>query len=72
MLEKVGFGDIFIVPLGGYFWYIGHRLPVAYRYFFPGDRKRIWKILDAPIRHPARFVLRTLVPYVCLTPGRLG
>ena len=65
LLEKVGFRGNTIVPLGGYFWYMGHRIPVAYRYFFPGDRKRVWKILDAPIRHPARFVLRTLVPYLC-------
>jgi SAM-dependent methyltransferase len=65
LFEKVGFQVNSISPLGGYFWYMGHRIPVAYRYFFPKERKRIWKILDAPIRHPARFVLRTLVPYLC-------
>lgn len=65
LFEKIGYRVVSIAPLGGYFWYIGHRIPVAYRYLFPSKRKRLWKILDAPLRHPARLVLRTLIPYLC-------
>lgn len=65
LFEKIGYKINSIDPLGGYFWYLGHRVSAAYRYFFPGDRRRVWKILDAPLRHPARFLLRTLIPYVC-------
>jgi hypothetical protein len=35
LFEKTGYWVISIAPLGGYFWYIGHRIPVAYRYSFP-------------------------------------
>jgi SAM-dependent methyltransferase len=65
LFERTGYRVLSIAPLGGYFWYIGHRIPVAYRYLFPVHRKWFWKILDAPLRHPARFFLRTLVPYCC-------
>jgi SAM-dependent methyltransferase len=65
LFDKIGYRVISIAPLGGYFWYMGHRIPVSYRYFFPSERKRLWKILDAPLRHPARLVLRTLIPYLC-------
>jgi SAM-dependent methyltransferase len=71
VFAKIGYRVLSIEPLGGYFWYIGHRLPVAYRYLFPGDRSPLGKILDAPLRHPARFFLRTLVPYVCFYLDRL-
>lgn len=71
IFEKTGYRVLSIKPLGGYFWYIGHRIPVAYRYLFPSDRGRLWKILDAPFRHPARFLLRTMVPYVCFYLDRL-
>lgn len=71
IFEKTGYRVLSIKPLGGYFWYIGHRIPVAYRYLFPSDRERLWKILDAPFRHPARFLLRTIVPYVCFYLDRL-
>lgn len=65
LFEKTGYRVISIAPLGGYFWYIGHRIPVAYRYLFPTKRKLLWRILDAPLRHPARLLLRTVIPHVC-------
>jgi len=71
LFEKTGYRVLSIAPLGGYFWYIGHRIPVAYRYLFPRDRRLLWKILDAPLRHPARLFLRTLVPHCCFYLDRL-
>jgi SAM-dependent methyltransferase len=71
LFEKTGYRVLSIAPLGGYFWYIGHRIPVAYRYLFPRERRFLWKIIDAPLRHPARFFLRTLVPYLCFYLDRL-
>jgi hypothetical protein len=71
LFEKAGYRVLSIMPLGGYFWYIGHRLPVSYRYLFPSERGRLGKILDAPLRHPARFFLRTAVPYLCFYLDRL-
>jgi SAM-dependent methyltransferase len=71
LFEKAGYRVVSITPLGGYFWYIGHRIPVAYRYLFPAKRKLVWRILEAPLRHAARFFLRTLVPYVCFYLDRL-
>jgi hypothetical protein len=71
LFEKTGFHVLSIAPLGGYFWYIGHRIPVAYRYLFPSNRSLLRKILDAPFRHPARLILRTLTPYLCFYLDRL-
>jgi len=71
LLEGTGYRVVSIQPLGGFFWYLGHRISVAYRYLFPVDRATLWKILDAPLRHPARFVLRRLVPYLCFYLDRL-
>jgi SAM-dependent methyltransferase len=71
LFEKTGYRVISITPLGGYFWYIGHRIPVAYRYLFPSDRKLIWRIIEAPLRHSARFFLRTVIPYACFYLDRL-
>lgn len=65
LFEESGFEVLSIDPLGGYFWYLGHRISVSYRYFFPANRGSFWKFIDAPIRHPARFFLRRLVPYLC-------
>jgi len=71
LFEKAGYRVVAIEPLGGYFRYLGQRITVAYRYLFPDDRKLLWKILDLPIRVPARFFLRTFVPYVCFYLDRL-
>ena len=65
LLEGAGFEIISIAPLGGFFWYLGHRVSMSYRYLFPAKRKSLWKILDAPIRHPARLFLRFIIPYLC-------
>jgi SAM-dependent methyltransferase len=65
LFQKVGFRIVSIDALGGFFCYLGHRIGVSYRYFFPGNRSWWGKILDAPFRHPARIFLRTLVPYTC-------
>ena len=65
LFEKAGFRVVSIEPLGGYFWYLGHRIAVSYRYLFPSNRSKLWKFLDAPVRHPARFFLRKFIPYLC-------
>lgn len=65
LFEKTGFRVVSIEPLGGYFWYVGHRISVAYRYLFPPDRGALWKFLGAPLRHPARFFLRKFIPFLC-------
>jgi len=71
LFKEVGLEALSIEPLGGFFWYLGHRISVSYRYFFPTNRKAVWKFLDAPFRHPARFLLRTLIPYLCFYLDRL-
>ena len=65
LFEKSGFRVKSITPMGGYFWYLGHRIQVAYRYLFPDRKHYIWKVLDAPLRHPSRLLLRTVIPYLC-------
>ncbi|MBI3066193.1 MAG: class I SAM-dependent methyltransferase [Deltaproteobacteria bacterium] len=65
LFEKAGFRVVSIEPLGGYFWYLGHRIAVSYRYLFPSNRSKLWKFLDAPVRHPARLFLRKFIPYLC-------
>ncbi len=65
LLEQAGFEIVSIKPLGGFFWYLGHRVSLSYRYLFPAKRRKLWKFLDAPIRHPARLFLRFIVPLVC-------
>jgi SAM-dependent methyltransferase len=71
LLEKTGYQILSMDPLGGFFWYLGHMISESYRYFFPDDRKRAWKILDAPLRLPARLLLRKLIPYLCFYLDRL-
>jgi len=71
LLERIGYKVESIRPLGGFFWYLGHRISVAYRYLFPADRKMFWKVLDALLRHPTRFLLRWLIPYICFYLDRL-
>ena len=71
LFEKTGYRVISIEPIGGYFWYIGHRIPVAYRYLFPADRKMLRRVLETPLRFLARFFLRTVVPYACFYLDRL-
>ncbi len=65
LLEQAGFEIVSIQPMGGFFWYLGHRISLSYRYLFPSSRKKIWKFLEAPIRHPARLFLRFIIPYLC-------
>jgi SAM-dependent methyltransferase len=65
LFEQAGFEILSIAPLGGFFWYLGHRVSLSYRYLFPAKRRMIWKVLDAPIRHPARQLLRFIIPYLC-------
>ena len=65
LFEKAGFRVVSIEPLGGYFWYLGHRIAVSYRYLFPSGRSKLRKFLEAPVRHPARFVLRKFIPFLC-------
>ena len=71
LLEGVGFKVVTIDPLGGYFWYLGYLISESYRYFFPHDRKTIWKVLDSPFRPPAQFFLRKICPFVCFYLDRL-
>lgn len=71
LFGEAGFEVSSIEPLGGYFWYLGHRISLSYRYFFPTNRGAFWKFLDAPFRHPARFFLRTIIPYMCFYLDRL-
>jgi SAM-dependent methyltransferase len=72
LLEQAGFEIVSIRPLGGFFWYLGHRISLSYRYLFPTKRRMIWKILDAPVRHPARLLLRFIIPYLCFHLDALG
>ncbi len=65
LFERVGFEVLSIEPLGGYFWYLGHRIAKSYRYLFPAGRSRIRKFFDAPLRPPGRFLLRWAIPYLC-------
>jgi SAM-dependent methyltransferase len=69
--EKAGLEAVSITPMGGFFWYLGHRISMSYRYLFPRKRGTFWKIIDAPVRHPARFFLRFIVPYLCYHLDRL-
>ncbi len=71
LFDQVGFDPLSIEPLGGYFWYWGHRTSHLYRYLFPSDRNIFLKILDAPVRHPTRLLLRTLIPYLCFYLDKL-
>lgn len=71
LFAAAGFEVSSIEPLGGYFAYIGQFISVSYRYLFPTERRLFLKILDAPFRHPARLLLRTLIPQLCFYLDRL-
>ncbi|HUK39756.1 MAG TPA: methyltransferase domain-containing protein, partial [Candidatus Acidoferrales bacterium] len=38
LLEQAGFEIVSIRPMGGFFWYLGHRISMSYRYLFPAKR----------------------------------
>lgn len=71
LCEQAGLEPLSIAPMGGFFWYLGHRVSLSYRYLFPAKSGTLRKLLDAPIRHPSRLFLRFIVPYACYYLDRL-
>jgi SAM-dependent methyltransferase len=68
LAERAGFREIEVEALGGYFAFMGDRLPAFHRYLFSNRRALHWRILTAPLALLSRPFFTMLCPWLC---GRL-
>jgi SAM-dependent methyltransferase len=65
LAEEAGFRDVEIEVLGGYFAFMGDRLPAFHRYLFPKSRALPWRILTLPLSLLSRPFFTLLLPWLC-------
>jgi len=70
LLERAGFSDIEISPIGGYFHYLGHRLTFIPKILFQGNRTWI-RVLLFPLEFVSLAVFCFALPLVCFYLDRL-
>jgi SAM-dependent methyltransferase len=68
LAEEAGLQEIEVEPLGGYFAFMGDRLPAFHRYLFSNRRALGWRILTAPLSLLSRPFFVWFLPWLC---GRL-
>lgn len=65
LAEEAGFRDVEVEVLGGYFAFMGDRLPAFHRYLFSNRRALGWRILTLPLSIPSRPFFTLLLPWIC-------
>ncbi len=70
LLERAGFQDVYIQPLGGYFQYLGHRLTYIPKILFT-DRAGFPRVALLPLELLSLFVFCFLTPILCFYLDRL-
>ena len=68
LAERAGFRDVEVEALGGYFAFMGDRLPAFHRYLFSNRRGLHWRILTLPLSLLSRPFFTLFLPWLC---GRL-
>jgi SAM-dependent methyltransferase len=70
LLRKAGFKEIFIEPIGGYFWYLGQRMTYFPRVLFSGVRGAK-RLLLLPLEIPVLALSCFAAPLACYYLDRL-
>jgi len=65
LAERAGFREVEVEVLGGYFAFMGDRLPAFHRYLFPRRRALAWRILTLPLSLLSRPFFTLLLPWIC-------
>ncbi len=65
LAEEAGLGDVEVEVLGGYFAFMGDRLPAFHRYLFSNQRALPWRILTLPLSLVSRPFFTLLLPWLC-------
>ena len=68
LAERAGYREIEVEALGGYFAYMGDRLPAFHRYLFSNRRALGWRLLTLPLSLISRPFFTWFLPWLC---GRL-
>lgn len=71
LAEEAGLRDVEVEVLGGYFAFMGDRLPAFHRYLFSNRRALGWRILTAPLSLLSRPFFTLLLPWACARLDRL-
>jgi len=65
LAERAGFREIEVEALGGYFAFMGDRLPAFHRYLFPRTRPFLVRVLTAPLWLLSRPFFTLFLPWLC-------
>ncbi len=65
LAEEAGLREVEVEVLGGYFAFMGDRLPAFHRYLFSNRRALIWRFLTLPLSLPSRPFFTLLLPWLC-------
>jgi SAM-dependent methyltransferase len=71
LAEEAGFRDAEVEVLGGYFAFMGDRLPAFHRYLFSNRRALPWRVLTLPLSLLSRPFFTLLLPWLCARLDRL-
>lgn len=65
LAERAGLVGIEVEPLGGYFAFMGDRLPAFHRYLFPKRRPLLLRALLLPLSLPSKAFFAWFCPFAC-------
>ena len=65
LAEEAGFEGIGVDALGGFFAFLGDRMPAVHRYLFPKRRALPWRILAFPLVLVSKPLFAWILPRVC-------
>jgi SAM-dependent methyltransferase len=65
LAEEAGLREVEVEDLGGYFAFMGDRLPAFHRYLFPKSRALPWRILTLPFSLLTRPFFTLFCPWAC-------
>ena len=65
LAEEAGLRDVEVEALGGYFAFMGDRLPAFHRYLFPKSRALPLRILALPLVLVSKPLFAWILPWLC-------
>jgi hypothetical protein len=65
LAEEAGMDGIEVEDLGGFFAFLGDRMPAVHRYLFPRNRALAWRVLTFPLVLLSKPLFAWILPPVC-------